>query len=106
MAAVSPLSMKSDPAAPGKQRIGHTPYLDAWRVHLAAAVEGHGLKADLARFLEMQGRRGFQACSNLVSQVLAGRVVPNAEDFLVMDHWLASRTDGATRRKSGRSGRS
>jgi hypothetical protein len=89
--------MKEKPAAPGRQRLEHTPYLDAWRVRLAAALDGHGIKSDLARFLASQGRRGLASSANLVSQVLAGRMVPNAEDFLAMDHWLALRTAGPRR---------
>ena len=74
----------------GKRQLTHTPYLDGWRITLDLAVSERGAKAELARFLESQGRRTFQACQNLVSQVLAAKIVPNAEDLLAMDAWIRS----------------
>ena len=85
-----------------KKRMENTPFLDVWRERLRGATDGFGAKADLARFLESQGRRNLAANKNLVGWVLTGKMVPNAEDLLAMDHWIASRTARATPTRRGR----
>ena len=79
---------KPKPAAPGKQRVTHTPFLDAWRPGFLAATATTDDRASLARFLVTQGRRTLRSNHNLITALRSGAVVPNAEDFLAVACWI------------------
>jgi len=77
---------------PAKQRLPHTPFLDAWRADLAAATAQRGLKAELARHLSASRGTSTQVAQNLVHRITSGRILPNGEDVLEISHWITSRT--------------
>ena len=83
--------MKAKPAyKPGKKRIILTPFLDAWRPAFIAATEAPGERTRLAHYLTAQGRRTLRSNRNLIANIRAAALVPNAEDFLVIQSWLGA----------------
>lgn len=75
-----------------RQRLAHTPRLDAWRESLRAATEGRGAKTELARLMAAERDQPVQTWQNRINRILKSEVIPNAEDVLAITAWLASRT--------------
>ena len=75
-----------------------TPRLDALLTKLAAALESHGAKADLARVIESAAGISHQAAKNRLSRILARKTLPNGEDTLLLAEWLAARAPRPARR--------
>ena len=75
------------------QRLAATPFLDAWREELRTALNGRGLKTELARSMAAARHQSLAEWQNRLSRILRGDTRPHAEDVLAISHWLASRTD-------------
>jgi hypothetical protein len=75
-----------------RTRLPHTPFLDAWRADLAAATAARGTKADLARHLAAARGQDPRVWTVNLARILAGRTIPNGEDVLAINHYLAART--------------
>jgi hypothetical protein len=74
-----------------RQRLVHTPRLDAWRAELRIALEPRGAKTELAQF--MAGERGMPVHNWRVRihKMLRDKEAMNAEDVLAISAWMASR---------------
>jgi hypothetical protein len=75
-----------------RERLAHTPRLDAWRESLRAATDGPGEKTELARHMATERGQPVHAWQVRVNRILKSEVLPNAEDVLAISEWLASRT--------------
>lgn len=77
-------------AAP-RIRLSHTPFLNAWRESLRAAMDGRGVKTELARFMATHREQPLHTWQVRINRILKAELIPNAEDVLAISHWLASR---------------
>ena len=64
----------------GKQRLQHTPFLDAWRLAFLAATGERPRRVALATFLHAQGRITRQSVHNLIAALRANTRTPNSKD--------------------------
>ena len=74
-----------------RQRLAHTPYLDAWRESLRAATDGPGLKTDLARFMAAHKDQPLHTWRVNIGRILRADQAPGAEDLLAISAWIAAR---------------
>lgn len=74
-----------------RQRLAHTPYLDAWRESLRSATDGRGLKTELARFMAAARDQPVDTWKVNIPKILRGGSIPNGEDVLAISAWLQSR---------------
>lgn len=68
-----------------------TPHLDAWLAELAAALAGRGSKAELARFLAGGDELKVKAWIGRMGKWRRRETIPNGEDVLAVNAWLARR---------------
>lgn len=73
---------------PGKQKVTHTPFLDAWRIAFIAATDSPDARGALATYIQAQRHVTRQSAHNLIARIRDASRLPNAEDFLTIDHWL------------------
>jgi len=85
---------------PPRQRLIHTPRLDAWRERLRSALEPHGAKTDLASHMARERGQQIQTWKVNISRVLHHDHNLNSEDLLAISAWLESRP--GPRPRSGR----
>ena len=85
-----------------RQRLTHTPYLDAWRETLRSATDGPGQKTELARFMAASRSQELQTWKVGIRRILDGKTIPNGEDVLAISAWIHSQAPAPTPTKRGR----
>ena len=66
-----------------------TPYTDAWKQRLRAALAERGRKAELARFLAGNDPARHKTRMVQISKVLNQGAMPESEFVLAVEDWLA-----------------
>lgn len=69
----------------------HTPLLDAWRDSLRRALDGRGLKTELAAHMAKHRDQPLHTWRVNIGKILREERSPGAEDLLAITAWMASK---------------
>lgn len=71
-----------------------TPRTDQWVERLARMVDGHGLRADLARYIANGNEQKVAGARSTISKVLDQNGRPSLEFALAADEWMQASYGG------------
>jgi hypothetical protein len=78
-----------------------TPYTDAWKERLRAALCERGRQADLARFLAGGDESRYKTRMVQIAKVLNQGAMPESEFVLAVEDWLTKKSIGRHRARVG-----
>jgi hypothetical protein len=74
-----------------------TPFFDRWIDVTKRKLARRGAKAELARYLSEKYGRPTRSWESNIAQIIARKLLPNAEIFLAIDGWIGRRKTSKTK---------